>query len=114
MPRTAFDLSLTELTRLVETWGEPAYRGRQIFEGLWRRSSTYQEMTNLPARLREVLAEEIPLGMRVVTERIADRGATRKALLELGGGHVVETVLMAYPDRVTVCVSAQSGCAMAC
>jgi len=50
----------------------------------------------------------------VLAAREADRGATRKALLRLGGEHVVETVLMGYPDRVTVCVSTQVGCAMGC
>ena len=56
----------------------------------------------------------LPLGVEVLDERTADRGATRKALLRLGGAHVIETVLMGYPDRVTVCVSSQSGCAMGC
>ena len=50
----------------------------------------------------------------MLDERTADRGATRKALLRLGGEHVVEAVLMGYPDRVTVCISSQAGCAMGC
>ena len=50
----------------------------------------------------------------MLDERTADRGATRKALLKLGGRHVIETVLMGYKDRVTVCVSSQVGCAMDC
>ena len=50
----------------------------------------------------------------VLTERSTDRGATRKALLRVGGRHVVESVLMGYRDRVTVCVSTQVGCAMGC
>ena len=50
----------------------------------------------------------------MLDERTADRGATRKALLKLGGQHIVEAVLMGYPDRVTVCVSSQAGCAMGC
>jgi 23S rRNA (adenine2503-C2)-methyltransferase len=54
------------------------------------------------------------LGVEVLDEHAADRGATRKALLRIGGEHVIETVLMGYPDRVTVCVSSQSGCAMGC
>ena len=57
---------------------------------------------------------DLPLGVEVLDERTADRGATRKALLKLGGEHVVEAVLMGYPDRVTVCVSSQAGCAMGC
>ena len=71
-------------------------------------------MTDLPQPLRERLAAELPLGVEVLDERTADRGSTRKALLRLGGTHVIETVLMGYRDRVTVCVSSQSGCAMGC
>ena len=54
------------------------------------------------------------LGIEVVEERLADRGATRKALLRLDGRHLVEAVLMGYPDRVTVCISSQAGCGMGC
>jgi 23S rRNA (adenine2503-C2)-methyltransferase len=57
---------------------------------------------------------ELPLGVEVIAERTADGGATRKGLLRLGGEHVIETVLMGYRDRVTVCVSSQVGCAMGC
>jgi 23S rRNA (adenine2503-C2)-methyltransferase len=52
--------------------------------------------------------------VELLDERTADRGATRKALLRLGGRHVIEVVLMGYPDRVTVCISSQAGCAMDC
>ena len=68
-----------------------------------------------PAKaLRERLAAELPLEVEVLLERDADRGATRKALLRLGGPTSIETVLMGYRDRVTVCVSTQVGCAMDC
>jgi len=109
-----FELSLPELTERLAEWGEPPYRARQVFAGLWRRASTYQEMTDLPGAFRERLAAELPLEVELLDERTADRGATRKGLLRLGGRHVVETVLMGYPDRVTVCVSSQVGCAMGC
>lgn len=71
-------------------------------------------MSDVPPALRERLAVDLPLRVEVQDERRADSDATRKALLRLGGGHVIETVLMVYPDRVTVCVSSQSGCAMGC
>jgi 23S rRNA (adenine2503-C2)-methyltransferase len=110
----AYDLTLDQLSERLAAWGEPAFRARQVFDGLWRRSATYEEMTDVPAGLRERLAAELPAGLEVLTERDADRGATRKALLRLGDRHVVEAVLMAYPDRMTVCVSSQAGCAMGC
>jgi 23S rRNA (adenine2503-C2)-methyltransferase len=110
----AYDLSFDELTGLLSSWGEPEFRARQVFDGLWRRAATYSEMTELPAVLRERLQEELPARLEVLTERETDGGATRKGLLRLGDGHVVEVVLMAYPHRMTVCVSSQTGCAMGC
>jgi 23S rRNA (adenine2503-C2)-methyltransferase len=71
-------------------------------------------MSDIAPALRGRLSEELPTGVEVLDERTADRGATRKALLRLGGQHVVEAVLMGYPDRVTVCISSQAGCAMGC
>jgi 23S rRNA (adenine2503-C2)-methyltransferase len=114
MSMNAYDLPLEELRELLGSWGEPPFRARQVFDGLWRRAATYDEMTDLPRALRERLDEELPAGLEVLTERDADEGATRKGLLRLGEGHVVEAVLMAYPDRMTVCVSSQAGCAMGC
>jgi 23S rRNA (adenine2503-C2)-methyltransferase len=71
-------------------------------------------MPEIAPSLRERLAAELPIGVEVLDERTADRGATRKALLKLGGVHVIEAVLMGYSDRVTACVSSQVGCAMGC
>lgn len=111
---TVYDLSLEQLSERMASWGEPAYRSMQVWKQLWRRSATYEEMTDVAPALRERLAEELPLGVELLDERTADRGATRKVLLRLGGRHVIETVLMGYRDRVTACVSSQSGCAMGC
>jgi 23S rRNA (adenine2503-C2)-methyltransferase len=112
---TVFDLSLPELTDRLTAWGEPAFRARQVYSQLWKRAATYEEMSDVPPAVRERLAVDLPLGVEVLDERTADRGATRKSLLRLGeAGHVIETVLMGYPDRVTVCVSSQVGCAMGC
>jgi 23S rRNA (adenine2503-C2)-methyltransferase len=111
---TVYDLTLEQLTDRLVAWGEPAFRAKQVWRQLWRRAATYEVMPEISPALRERLAEALPLGVEVLTERTADRGATRKSLLRLGGAHVIETVLMGYPDRVTVCVSSQSGCAMGC
>ena len=111
---TVYDLTREQLTDRLVAWGEAAFRANQVWSQLWKRAATYDEMSDVSPALRDRLAEELPLGVEVITERSADRGATRKALLRLGGEHVIETVLMGYPDRVTVCVSSQSGCAMGC
>ena len=71
-------------------------------------------MTDLPARLRQRLNDELRPALELVTESISDRGDTVKFLWKLDGGALVETVLMLYPDRATVCVSSQAGCAMGC
>jgi len=111
---TVYDLDLDGLTERLLAWGEPAYRARQVYAQLWRRSATYDEMSDVSPKLHERLEAELPLEVELLDERTADRGATRKVLLRLGGRHVIETVLMGYRDRVTACVSSQSGCAMDC
>jgi 23S rRNA (adenine2503-C2)-methyltransferase len=111
---TVYDLTREQLSERLRTWGEPPYRAKQLWSQLWKRAATYEAMSDLSPALRERLAHELPLGVDVLDERTADRGATRKALLRLGGAHVVEAVLMGYHDRVTVCVSSQAGCAMGC
>jgi len=111
---TVYDLTLEQLTERLADLGEPAFRARQVHRQLWERAATYDRMPDVPKALRERLAAELPLEIEVLREREADGGATRKALLRLGGRHAIETVLMGYRDRVTVCISTQSGCAMGC
>jgi 23S rRNA (adenine2503-C2)-methyltransferase len=111
---TVYDLTLDQLAERMAGWGEPPFRARQVYRQLWQRAATYDRMPDVPKALRGRLQSELPIEVEVLQEREADRGATRKALLRLGGRHVIETVLMGYRDRVTVCVSSQSGCAMGC
>jgi 23S rRNA (adenine2503-C2)-methyltransferase len=107
----AYDVSEEELDRLLD--GEPTYRHRQVRQALaaGRRPA---EMTDLPLPLRQRLDTALPPALRPVRTSVADGGDTLKFLWELDGGARVETVLMAYPDRATVCVSTQAGCAMGC
>jgi 23S rRNA (adenine2503-C2)-methyltransferase len=107
-----YDLTREELAGMMA--GEPAYRVRQVWDGLHRRVRRPEELTELPAGLRAELAAALPPALREVSRRSADGGETTKWLWALAGGAQVETVLMFYPDRVTVCVSTQAGCAMAC
>jgi 23S rRNA (adenine2503-C2)-methyltransferase len=71
-------------------------------------------MTNLPRPLRARLEEALPSALGLLTESRSDGGQTVKRLWALSDGARVETVLMRYPDRATVCVSSQAGCAMGC
>jgi 23S rRNA (adenine2503-C2)-methyltransferase len=94
--------------------GEPAYRVEQTWQGLYARLVAPDEMTDLPVRLRSVLDAALPAALTPRAESVSDRGDTVKFLWELEGDARVETVLMLYPDRATVCVSSQAGCAMGC
>jgi 23S rRNA (adenine2503-C2)-methyltransferase len=111
-----YNLSLAEIEALVRAWGQPAFRARQIYRQLYvNLAADPQAMTDLPLALRERLAAETQMGsLTLTTVQQADEGMTRKALFIGPGGHVLETVLMVYPDRATVCVSTQAGCAMGC
>jgi 23S rRNA (adenine2503-C2)-methyltransferase len=115
-PSNLYDLSLAEMERLAVDWGQPAYRARQIFRQLYvNLVDTPLAMTDLPLALRERLAAETRLEPLTPEQvQTADNGLTRKALFRLSGGTLVESVLMIYPDRATVCVSTQAGCAMGC
>jgi len=107
-----YELTRDQLAELLE--GEPAYRSRQVWDGLHARVQRPDEMTELPAALRASLEAALPPALREVSRRSADGGQTTKWLWALHDGTRVETVLMHYRDRVTVCVSTQAGCAMAC
>ena len=95
--------------------GEPPYRARQVWEWTARGALSYAEMTNLPARLRGALEEQVPFSsLAVVSESLA-RDGTLKVLFETVDGHPVEAVLMRYRSgRRSVCLSSQSGCPLTC
>jgi 23S rRNA (adenine2503-C2)-methyltransferase len=111
--RTRYDLDRDELAHVLGE-DQPRYRLDQLWDGLHAQNRDPSEITTLPAQLRERLAVELPPALVLATESVSDRGETVKFLWELDGGARVETVLMHYPDRSTVCVSTQAGCAMAC
>ncbi|HEU0114989.1 MAG TPA: 23S rRNA (adenine(2503)-C(2))-methyltransferase RlmN, partial [Thermomicrobiales bacterium] len=115
-PRGLCDLTLAELEARLEAMGEPRYRARQLFNWVYRQfAADYAAMTNLPASLRERLAASLPLStLTPIRQLSADRGETVKTLYRTADGELVETVLMLYPDRATVCISCQVGCAVGC
>src|SRR6266496_1144323 len=115
-------LTLPELQQWYVERGEPAFRAKQVFGWLYQRLSTdFTEMTNLPQALRAQLAGEACIGPMVVRSELHSKDdRTRKILLELADGKLIESVLMLYPPhgesspRATVCVSTQAGCAFGC
>jgi 23S rRNA (adenine2503-C2)-methyltransferase len=100
--------------RWLAARGEPRYRADQVWRALTEQRRALESVTNLPATLRADLAEAFPLTLRPVLERRGDGGDTVKWLLATQDGFEIETVLMVSPDRATVCVSSQAGCAMGC
>ena len=112
MPATRYDLTRPELATALA--GEPAYRVQQVWTGLYKQLKAPAELSTLPRALRQRLDHELPEALTPVEARRSDGGDTVKYLWQLDGGARIETVLMLYPDRATVCVSTQAGCAMAC
>ncbi len=115
-PRGAYDLSHSELEAKVLELGFPAYRGRQLWGWAYRQLATdYSSMANVPAALRDALAMDAPLSLLDPVRVLAsDDGETIKTLYRTGDDQLLETVLMLYPNRATVCVSCQVGCAVGC
>jgi 23S rRNA (adenine2503-C2)-methyltransferase len=115
-PRHLADLSLEERTALAVEQGLPGFRAKQLSTHYFDRLvDDPADMTDLPAAHRdELVAAMLPQLLDPVRTMEADRGTTRKTLWRLFDGALVESVLMRYPDRVTMCVSSQAGCGMAC
>jgi 23S rRNA (adenine2503-C2)-methyltransferase len=115
-PRHLADLGLAERRQAVAELGEREFRADQLSRHYFARyTDSPEDMTDLPAAVRSALAAE--LLPRLLTEERSlecDKGATRKMLWRLFDGALVESVLMKYPDRVTMCVSSQAGCGMGC
>ncbi|MDQ4038854.1 MAG: 23S rRNA (adenine(2503)-C(2))-methyltransferase RlmN [Actinomycetota bacterium] len=113
-PRHLVDLSIEQVRAAVVEAGQPAYRAEQLSRHYFE-ASAGQELTEVPRAARERLrADLLPQLLESVHERSADRGNTRKTLWRAFDGTLIESVLMRYPDRATLCVSSQAGCGMAC
>src|SRR5207237_874504 len=107
------DLSL--LDNFLADLGEPTYRPAQVWEWTARGASGYEAMTNLPTRLRETLATDVPFSTLAVETQRESRDGTVKTLFTTHDGHPVEAVLMRYRDgRRSLCLSSQSGCPLTC
>jgi 23S rRNA (adenine2503-C2)-methyltransferase len=112
-----YDLTRQQLVELLARWGEARYRADQLWHWLYQnKATTFASMHTLPPALREHLAAETRVGgAEVVKELHSFDGETRKYLLRLPDGQLIETVLMEYSGvRRTACISTQAGCAMGC
>jgi len=105
-----------ELAALLKGWGQPSFRAGQLFGWLHqKRAHTFDEMTDLPAALRQRLAERCALTAPAERRRQTSAdGSTSKLLLELADGNCIETVLMRHDYGASLCISSQVGCRMGC
>ena len=115
-PRHLADLELAERRAWLVELGQSAFRADQISRHYFERlEDSAEAMTDLPAAGRaDLLATVLPRLLRPVQSLTCDDGATVKNVVRLVDGSLVESVLMRYPDRVTMCVSSQAGCGMNC
>ena len=108
-------LKLPELAAIFKELGQPGFRAKQVYTWLHKGVRSYDEMTNVPKNLRDLLAEKYPLYIpKVVRKQESARDGTIKYLWELQDGNCVETVLMRYHYGNTVCISTEVGCRMGC
>ncbi|MFN2125059.1 MAG: 23S rRNA (adenine(2503)-C(2))-methyltransferase RlmN [Candidatus Promineifilaceae bacterium] len=111
-----YDLTFPALEKKLLDLGQPAYRARQIWDWMYKQFvSDIEQMHNLPRALRSELANLYTLDtLQPVTSQESSDGQTEKVLFGLQDGQLVETVLMKYARRRTLCISTQAGCAMGC
>ena len=95
--------------------GQPAYRAGQVARRLWANpAADFQEMTELPAAFRALLAEHFTMPRLALVARQTSSDGTEKFLFRLHDGEAIETVAIPEGDRVTFCISSQAGCALKC
>jgi 23S rRNA (adenine2503-C2)-methyltransferase len=115
-PRHLADLAPAERKDAVEALGHKGFRAKQLSTHYFERLvESPAEMTDLPKGIRDDLVRDLlPPLLTPVVQRLADDGRTIKSVWRLHDGAIVESVLMRYPHRVTICVSSQAGCGMNC
>ncbi|MEJ2748329.1 MAG: 23S rRNA (adenine(2503)-C(2))-methyltransferase RlmN [Anaerolineae bacterium] len=111
-----YELDFDELTQFMTRLGQPTFRAQQIWGWLYQRfAANFADMHNLPKSLREELAAQSYLAQPdIIANQHSSDGQTEKILSQLPDGQTIETVLMRYERRRTLCISTQAGCAMGC
>ena len=115
-PRHLADLTPTERREVVESLGHQGFRAKQLSTHYFERLvDSPDDMTDLPKGVRDDLVRDLlPTLLTPMVQRTADDGETVKSAWRLHDGAIVESVLMRYPNRVTICISSQAGCGMNC
>jgi len=110
------DLDLTDIETIMNDKKLPLFRSKQLFQWIQQKGVTdWDEMVNLPISLRRELGRSFKInGLSVIKKERSEKDGTVKYLLAFHDGQTVETVLMDYQDRKTICISTQVGCPLAC
>ncbi len=107
---TRYGISRVDLDALLAEWGEPRYRAEQVWDALYRQRIALDDATALPRALRQRLTDALPLALDALVEQTSHDDMTSKWLWSCVRDRAqIETVLMRYPERATVCVSSQAG-----
>jgi len=116
MRPSLFNLDYQELKDQIQDWNEPSYRATQIWQGLYQNYwNNSDDLSTIPIPLRKEICKKYKLsGLFSERELHSTDGFTRKTLYRLADNSAIETVLMVYEDRNTVCISCQVGCGMGC
>ncbi|KAG2448464.1 hypothetical protein HYH02_006356 [Chlamydomonas schloesseri] len=105
----------TELEELAARYGQPRFRAKQLLEGVLHGARSVEDINTIPKAWRaQLLADGVRTGRSLLHHSVGDADGTRKFLLQLADGRIVETVGIPTEDRLTVCVSSQVGCPMRC
>ncbi len=109
-----YDLTFGQLQEILVDWGEPKFRAKQIWQGLYQNLwQKPQEFSNIPKSLQEKLDDNISFShLNAITKLKSEDGQTEKVLFQLPDNNAIETVLMDYDKRRTICISTQAGCAL--
>ncbi|GAA3651824.1 23S rRNA (adenine(2503)-C(2))-methyltransferase RlmN [Asaccharospora irregularis] len=104
-----------QLKEFMKTIGEKSFRGSQVFTWIYKGAKSFDDMNNIPKSLREKLEKVSYIGNIDIELKLESKvDGTKKYLFLLNDGNIIETVMMNYDSRVTVCVSNQVGCRMGC
>lgn len=111
-----YDLTLEQLQEILIQWGEPKFRAKQIWQGLYHNLwQNPEDFSNIPKKLQEKLNETFSFShLKPISSQKSGDGQTEKILFQLPDQNAIETVLMAYDKRRTICISTQAGCALGC
>ena len=108
-------LEIDQITTFFTENGEKAFRAKQVYDWLWKKSArSFDEMTNLSLGTRELIKEHFVINSISIGESQKSKDGTIKNAFKLHDTHIIEVVLIPTPSRMTACVSSQAGCSLAC